>query len=166
MSSRTKALIGATLLAMYGATACTPADETMDASTQAPVEETASMVDAAALIALEEAVWADLAAGDSEAMRARMTDDFVLAGSHGFVAGADEWLAQMSGMTCEMESWSIDPPRVTVLSPTSAVLTYRNQATMGCGGQPMSESEGLSTTIWVQRDGEWKMAYYGTFEGG
>ena len=166
MSPRIMDSVGALLLVVVGATACAPTDETLESPAQAEMEKSAPAVDAATLIALEEAVWEDLAAGDSEAMRARMTDDFVLAGPPGFVVGADEWMAQMSGHTCEMESWSIDPPQVTVLSPTSALLTYRNQATMACDGQPMTESGGFSTTIWVQRDGEWKMAYYSSFEQG
>jgi ketosteroid isomerase-like protein len=158
--------VGAVLLVLFGATACAPTDETSDSTAQAEMQESAPAVDAATLIALEKAVWEDLAAGDSEAMRARMTDDFVLAGPPGFVVGADEWMAQMSGNTCEMESWSIDAPQVTVLSPTSAFLTYRNEATMACDGQPMAESEGFSTTVWVLRDGEWKLAYYSSFERG
>jgi hypothetical protein len=150
---------------MLGAVACAPADETTDAAAPSESGAIAPVVDPGALIALEEAVWEDLAAGDREAMRARMTDDFIiLGGSLGFIVGADEWLALAPGATCEMESWSIDPPRVTVLSPTSAMLTYRNQVTMACDGEPSAETEASSTTVWVQRDGEWKMAYYSSVD--
>ena len=164
MSPRTTHFGGAILVLILGTTACTPADETAAATDQAQMEEAAPAVDATSLIALEEAVWEDLAAGDWEAMRARMADDIIFGGSHGFVVGADTWLAQTAGGSCEMESWSIDPPRVTMLSPGSALLTYRTRARMGCDGQAMSEAEGFSTTIWVLRDGEWKMAYYSSVE--
>ncbi|MEJ2541436.1 MAG: nuclear transport factor 2 family protein [Gemmatimonadota bacterium] len=140
----------------------------MDAPTAAEMQESAPEVDAESLIALERAVWEDLAAGDFEGVRARMTDDFVLVNVGGTVTGADDWLAQTSqGMaSCETEDWSIDRPQVTVLSPTSAFLTYEGRTTMGCNGEPMHESEGFFTTVWVQRDGDWKMAYFSAFERG
>ena len=52
------------------------------------MQASTSTVDEASLIMLEEGVWEALAAGDMEAMRASMADDFVYASGHGFVVGA------------------------------------------------------------------------------
>ena len=162
-------VVGTIVFMMIGTAACGPTDDAaMDAPTAAEMQESAPEVDAESLIALERAVWEDLAAGDFEGMRARMTDDFVLVNEGGNWTGADDWLAQASqGMaSCETEDWNIDRPQVTVLSPTSAFLTYEGRTTMGCNGEPMHEGEGFFTTVWVQRDGDWKMAYFSSFERG
>lgn len=107
------------------------------------------------LLALEEEAWQALCAGrGAEYFTRCLTDDALLV-VPGMVIDKPTFLSAVA----KEEPWAsyrIEEPRVVQLSDASAVLLYRVRATRA--GQP--ELVGMFSSVYVRRDGAWRMAYH------
>ncbi|MCP2263077.1 DUF4440 domain-containing protein [Promicromonospora thailandica] len=101
-------------------------------------------------VALETRVWDALVAGDPDADRALLSEDFVGLYPTGF-ATRDEHAAELAdGPT--VTSYRITQERVVEVAPGSVLLCYRADYEPAGGGEPEAM---YVSSLWVERDGRW-----------
>ncbi|HEV6955633.1 MAG TPA: nuclear transport factor 2 family protein [Promicromonospora sp.] len=101
-------------------------------------------------VALETRVWEALAAGDPDADRALLSDDFVGLYPEGF-ATRDEHAAELAdGPT--VGAYRISQERVIEVAPDSVLLCYRADYEPAGGGAPEAM---YVSSLWVERAGRW-----------
>ena len=108
--------------------------------------------------ALERQMWDDWKNARYSAMGERMLPHAVMLGQEGITDRAGV-VAAMERGACQIDSYSLEDVRVTVLAPTVALISYRSGAVGTCGGQPISGSPSeVNSSIWIKRDGTWMAA--------
>lgn len=91
-----------------------------------------------------------------ERLASLLTDDFVEFGSSGRTFDKSQVLYHL-GRQLPTEL-SIDEFRVVELATGVALVTYRARA--DSGKDDKDEQYSLRSSVWVQRDGEWKMIFH------
>jgi hypothetical protein len=108
------------------------------------------------LIELERAGWESLCAGTGDDFYGRtMTDDAVMVLANGAVMGRDEVVAALGGSP-PWASYEMADVRVVPVGDDAAALVY-----VGTGHRDGAEPfVGVMSSVYVRRDGEWKLALY------
>ena len=104
---------------------------------------------------LERAGWDALCAGTgSDFYGTLMTADGVMVLAHGMVLDRDDVVASL-GEAPPWASYSLSELRVVPLGDDASALVYRADA-----ARPGTEFSALMTSVYVRRDGEWRLAVY------
>ena len=109
------------------------------------------------LIELERAGWASLCDGTGDDYYGRtMTDDGVMVLANGTVMTRDDVVAAL-GQTPPWASYEMDDVRVVPVGEDSAALVY-----VGTGHRDSDDPPfvGVMSSVYVKRDGRWKLALY------
>ncbi len=102
-------------------------------------------------IALETAVWLALQAGDVDADRQSLSEDFLGVYPSGFANRSDHVGQLANGAT--VSEFAILDARMTVVSEHDVILSYRADFTRNGPGQ---EPESMYvSSLWSKRDGRW-----------
>ena len=110
------------------------------------------------LIQLETQSWVAWKAQDAAFFEDFLADDHVELGPNGALGKADV-VRFIRGHACQVASYEIGQPTVTLVSPTSAVLVYRARQDTRCGGQAVP-SPTWATSLYALRDGKWRNVLY------
>jgi hypothetical protein len=89
-----------------------------------------------------------------EELEARMTPDFIEVGSGGAI-NREELIGIIHGT--DPGSWRAEDFSVRELAQTVALATYRSVIDRGDGGPSLVA---LRSSIWVLKDGAWKMTFH------
>jgi ketosteroid isomerase-like protein len=108
----------------------------------------------ATVLDLEEQLWAANRAGDGEFYRERLADDVVGVFTRGHYDKAMA-VREVSENRIPFTSTRMSDPRVIVLAPDSALVTYR------CDIEALHEGQTLqfpiyATTVWRRANDEWR----------
>jgi hypothetical protein len=109
------------------------------------------------LLQLEHAGWASLCDGTgADFYGATMTDDAVMVLANGSVMTRTEVIAAL-GTSPPWASYEMDDPRVVSIGDNSTALIY-----VGTGHRSDDEPPfvGVMTSVYVRREGAWKLAVY------
>ncbi len=112
----------------------------------------------ARLIALEKGTWDAVRNHDVKAFAAVCLDDCVEIYGDGSVLSIKEVLAQVpdTGLSeCKFEDFTVSFP-----IPQTALVRYRVWARTSYKGQETRPQWMLATAVWVEKDGDWKAAFY------
>ncbi len=103
------------------------------------------------LLALETAVWVALQAGDAEADRQSLSEDFLGVYPSGFADRSDHVGQLAKGPTVDV--FTISGPRMMVVSKRDVILSYRaDYKRVG----PTAEMKSMFvSSLWSHRDGRW-----------
>ena len=106
------------------------------------------------IVALERQMWDDWKNQRYEAMGNRMSADAVMLGAEGITnrAGA---LAAMTRAACQAQSYSLDEPKVTILAPTAAMISYTAKVVGTCAGQAIPSAGSVYSSTWSKQNGNW-----------
>lgn len=111
------------------------------------------MIDLAALLALETAVWQALVDGDAAADAAALADDFLGVYPTGF-AGRDDHAGQLAGGPT-VDRFELGEARMLAVSDDAVLLAYRaDYVRAGAAPGPPPESMYVSS-LWCRRGGRW-----------
>jgi hypothetical protein len=104
----------------------------------------------------ERAVNAAFAKGDAATIK-----KYLAADATALDGGGVQTIAAMLAMLPQMkiESWAIDSYKVTWISDTTAVATYRFTGKGTMAGQPLPSTT-WSSTVWTNRGGSWVAAFH------
>lgn len=109
------------------------------------------------LLELEHAGWQSLCSSTGADFYGQiMTEDGVMVLAHGFVFTRDQVIESLN----DAPPWSryeISEERLIPLDESSAVLVYKGIAWRG-GADP--EFQALMSSVYVRREGEWRLASY------
>lgn len=104
-------------------------------------------------VRLETLVWEALVAGDPEADRRMLSDDFLGVYPDGFETRAGH-VAQLAGGPV-MASWSIADARLVELADDTVLLAYRADHRPIVDGVAGADATMYISSIWCDRAGEW-----------
>ena len=108
------------------------------------------------IIATEKKLWEAWKNKDMKPFRANISADAVMIGDSG-VADKKTSLSAMEGMACDVKSYELSDIKVTFLSSSTAIMTYKSAQDATCGGQPVPASV-WSSSVYVMRGGRWYAA--------
>jgi hypothetical protein len=110
------------------------------------------------LVRLEAQSWVAWKAQDAAFFEDFLAEDHVELGPNG-PFGKQGVVSFIRGHACQVASYEIGKPTVTVVSPTSVVLVYRAVQDTHCGAQAVP-SPTWATSLYALRDGKWKNVLY------
>ena len=113
------------------------------ASSQAPSPE--------ALLKVSNGTYMAFQAKDGKKMQALTTSDFMYVGSEGILLGKE--LGETT-KGCTLRSFTLTSPKIKMLGPTSATLTYKSHQDESCDGKQIPEVL-LNVDVFVRRGGQW-----------
>ena len=109
-----------------------------------------------AIIATEKKFWEAWKNQDMKFFRANLTADAVMIGDTG-VADKKTSLTAMEGMKCEVKSYELMDIKVSFLSSSTAIMTYKSTQDATCGGEAVPPTV-WSSSVYVMRGGRWYAA--------
>jgi len=109
-----------------------------------------------AIIATERKLWEAWKNKDMKPFKANLSADAIMIGDTG-VADKKTSLSAMEGMVCEVKSYELMDLKVTFLSSSTAILTYKSTQDATCGGQAVPPTV-WSSSVYVMRGGRWYAA--------
>ena len=109
------------------------------------------------LSASETKLWEAWKNKDAKPFKASLSADSVMVGDSG-VQGKNDAIKDLTSAPCEVKSFKLSDWKLTMLNSSTAVLTYKGAADGTCGGMPIPAA--WSTTIWVNRGGNWMAAFH------
>jgi len=107
----------------------------------------------ASLMKMEKSAWDAFGKGDSKFFQTFLTEDALIGGGNGFQSKAES-IKAIGAKPCDLKSYDFSNFKVTMLSPTAALVTYSATQDATCGGQPIPAKTNVST-IYVKRNGKW-----------
>jgi uncharacterized protein (TIGR02246 family) len=146
--------ISAVALVVLTASAFAQTPSVPSTATEAPTATGRPSV--ADVIALEQSLWRAYAAGDADALDKLMRSDFTSVTRA--ISSRDEVLLKFrqDSQTCKVEPVAVDAPLVSILSDNVATIAYRAAVNRTCG-EKTEKAQSNMTTVWVRRDGQWRM---------
>ncbi|MCA1638518.1 MAG: nuclear transport factor 2 family protein [Acidobacteria bacterium] len=90
--------------------------------------------------------------------KSHFTDESVALMPTGTI-GKSEIVSFISSADCQINSYSLDNFKVTMLNKDAAVLTYKGMQDVTCGGQKEPPVVWAST-VYVKRGGKWQAAFH------
>jgi hypothetical protein len=105
------------------------------------------------LMKSEKAAWDAFGRGDGKFFQSFLADDSVMFGDSGIQTKA-EGIKMISSKPCEVKSYNFSNFKVSMVNPTTALVTYSATEDATCGGQPAPAKVNVST-IYVKRNGKW-----------
>ena len=109
-----------------------------------------------AIIATEKKFWEAWKNKDMKFFRANLSSDAVMIGPNG-VADKKTSLTAMEGEGCEVKTYELMDLKVTFLSSSTAILTYKSTQDATCGGEAVPPTV-WSSSVYVMRGGRWYAA--------
>ena len=109
-----------------------------------------------AIIATEKKFWEAWKNKDMKFFRANLSADAVMIGPNG-VADKKTSLTAMEGEGCEVKTYELMDLKVTFLSSSTAILTYKSTQDATCGGEKVPPTVWSSST-YVMKGGRWYAA--------
>jgi hypothetical protein len=109
-----------------------------------------------AIIATERKLWEAWKNKDMKPFKANLSADAIMIGDTG-VADKKTSLSAMEGMACEVKSYELMDLKVTFLSSSTAILTYKSTQDATCGGEAVPPTV-WSSSVYVMRGGRWYAA--------
>lgn len=88
---------------------------------------------------------------DGKKIQTLTTPDFTYVGSDGVLSG--EELGETT-KGCTLRSFMLTSPKMKILAPTSAILTYTSRQDESCDGKPVPASL-FNVDVFVRRGGQW-----------
>ncbi|HSE18247.1 MAG TPA: nuclear transport factor 2 family protein [Pyrinomonadaceae bacterium] len=108
------------------------------------------------IIATERKLWEAWKNKDMKPFRANITADAVMIGDSG-VADKKTSLSAMESMACDVKSYELSDIKVTFLSSSTAIMTYKSAQDATCAGQAVPPTV-WSSSVYVLRGGRWLAA--------
>jgi hypothetical protein len=108
------------------------------------------------LTASEKSLWEAFKNKKAEVFNRTLTSDGFQIDAMGVTAKADI-AAAMGG--CEIKDYSLSDFKVTTISASAALLTYKGTQHGSCGGQAVPETV-YASTVWVNRGGKWQALFH------
>lgn len=114
------------------------------------------------IVALEQSAWDRYANVDFDGMGEMMQPDYV-----NLTTAQQTREETLKAMRQELQGCSVSPvsvvdPAVTVVSPDVALIVYKSKIVKQCGYQRSTTVANL-TTVWLRRDGRWKMQMHSAY---
>lgn len=106
---------------------------------------------------METALWNAWKNKDSKAFDTQLSEDSVMVGEQG-VGMKNDVVKMMASMPCDVKSFTLTDWKLTKLSPTTALITYKGVADGTCMGQPIPTA--WASSIWVKRKNVWQAAFH------
>ena len=106
---------------------------------------------------METALWNAWKNKDSKAFDTQLSEDSVMVGEQG-VGMKNDVVKMMASMPCDVKSFTLTDWKLTKLSPTTALITYKGAADGTCMGQPIPTA--WASSIWVKRKNVWQAAFH------
>jgi len=110
------------------------------------------------LSANENALWTAWKNKDAKPFQMWLSADSVNVGDQG-VGTKKEVTEMMASMPCEVKSFTLSDWKLTMLNPSTAVITYKGTQDGSCGGTALPAAVWASS-IWVQRGSKWQAAFH------
>ncbi|MBA3351343.1 MAG: DUF4440 domain-containing protein [Blastocatellia bacterium] len=160
-----KILLKVSLLsfAAFALIGCAPAANTntvvTNTNTNTNTAPKATAPTADSLMALETKAFDAWKAKDGKFFEGFLTDNFVGFDDKGKRSTRTEAVKMITEDKCEVKSYTITEPRVTVASPDVAVLTTKATADGTCEGKKLP-SPVTTATVYVRSGDVWKAAYH------
>ena len=108
------------------------------------------------IIATERKLWEAWKNKDMKPFKANLAADAIMIGDTG-VADKKTSLSALEGMACEVKSYELSDIKVTFLSSSTAIMTYKSTEDATCGGQAVPPIV-WSSSVYVMRGGRWLAA--------
>jgi uncharacterized protein DUF4440 len=105
------------------------------------------------IIATEKKLWEAWKNKDMKPFRANIAADAVMIGESG-VADKKASLSTMEGLACDVKSYELSDIKVTFLSSSTAIITYKSAQDATCAGQAVPPVV-WSSSVYVMRGGRW-----------
>ena len=109
--------------------------------------------------AREKGAWEAWANNDTAALGEYFTEGHVSIGTTGITIGKDENIARAVANACEVKGYELGEITEHKVAEGVVILTYEATQDGTCGGNPLSERV-YSSSVWVEKDGEWYDAMY------
>lgn len=90
---------------------------------------------------------------DVKPFKAHLSADSVVIGDAGVMSKADILKAILAA-PCDIKSFSLSEWKLTMISPSTALLTYKGTQDGTCGGQALPATV-WAASVWVNRGGRW-----------
>ena len=104
------------------------------------------------LVATEKKLWEAWKNKDPKPFKATLAADSVMLGENG-VSDKATAIKEITGMDCTVKSYTLSDFKLTMLSSTVALLTYKGTVDATCGGNAVPSV--WSSSIYVNRGGKW-----------
>ena len=108
------------------------------------------------IIATEKKLWEAWKNKDMKTFKANLSADAIMIGDSG-VADKKTAMTAMEGEACEVTSYELSDIKVTFLSSSTAVMTYKSAQDATCGRQKVPPVV-WSSSVYVMRGGRWYAA--------
>jgi hypothetical protein len=108
------------------------------------------------LTASEKSLWEAFKNKKPEVFKRTLTADGFQIDAMGITANAD--IAAAIG-ACEIKDYALSDFKLTTISSSAALLTYKATTHGSCGGQPVPETV-YTSTVWVNRGGKWQALFH------
>lgn len=109
------------------------------------------------LLAIEKKNWEAWKAGDAKPLEENLSKDFLYVSAQGRMNKA-ETIKAWAESKCDVKSYSLTDGKSVSLNATTALLTFRGNASGTCDGQPIHDLWG--TTLFVKEGDIWKPVFY------
>jgi uncharacterized protein DUF4440 len=103
------------------------------------------------LLKISNGTYMAFQAKDGKKMQALTTSDFTYVGSEGVLSGKE--LGEVT-KGCTLRSFTLTSPKMKMLAPTSATLSYPSRQDESCDGKPIPAVL-LNVDVFVRRGGHW-----------
>jgi hypothetical protein len=113
------------------------------ASSQTPTPES--------LLKISNGTYMAFQAKDRKKMQALTTSDFTYVGSEGVLSGKELGEATKG---CSLRTFTLTSPKMKILAPTSATLTYTSRQDQSCDGKP-TPAVLLNVDVFARHGGQW-----------
>src|SRR5438270_6425393 len=112
------------------------------------------------LMAKEKALWEAWGKKDGKTFEESMSPDTVGGDAmNGISIGRDEAVKQVTTHNCEVKSYSLSDEKVTSIDKDAAILTYKADQDVTCGGQKVPATV-YASSIWKKQGGKWWAAFH------
>jgi hypothetical protein len=111
-----------------------------------------------ALEAKEKSAWDAFGKGDGKFFETFLTANSLIVGETGMASRAQS-VKDINTKPCDIKSYSFKNFKVTMLNPTTALVTYEAEQDTTCGGQPAPKKMYCSS-IYVKEKGKWVGAFH------
>lgn len=108
------------------------------------------------LTASEKSLWEAFKNKKAEVFKRTLTADGFQIDGMGVTANADVAAAIAA---CEIKDYSLSDFKVTTISSSAALLTYKATTHGECAGQAVPETV-YASTVWVNRGGRWQALFH------
>lgn len=135
-----------------------------NANANANAKPVAAAPTADALLALDKAANEAFIKGDGKYFEGMLSDKFT-SFDMGMRMNKSEMVKMVGGMKCDVKTWSLDEPHMTIIDADTAVLVYKGTWDGTCAG-PDGKSMKVpspirAASVWVRNGDKWQGAFHG-----